>query len=243
MKKIIVLLHGWSSTMTNKRYQSAKELLEKQGFIVYIPDLPGFGENSIIEKESLEFEDYISFVHTYIVDILKKTKQKQVILIGHSFGGRIAIKFTSLYPQIVSNLILTGASGIPRPLPSVKKKLVFAATKILRPFFVVPPFSFAYKFFRKLIYYSIGEMDYYKAGKLTQTFKNVYKVSIQEDLEKISVPTLLVWGEKDITIPVKDAKLMHEFIKNSELVIIPNATHRLPYEMPVEFTNEIIKFV
>lgn len=243
MKKIIVLLHGWSSTMTNKRYSSLKELLEKQGFTVYIPDLPGFGENSTIEKESLEFEDYISFVRKYIEDILKKTKQKQVILIGHSFGGRVAIRFTSMYSQLVAKLILTGASGIPRPLPSIKKKLIFTATKALRPLFIIPPFSFGFKFFRKMVYYSIGEMDYYKAGKLTQTFKNVYKVSIKDDLEKISVPTLLIWGENDQTIPLQDAQFMNENIKHSQLIVIPHATHKLPYEMPVEFTNEIIKFV
>jgi len=242
MKKIIVILHGWSKDMTGGRYKDVKEILEKKGFLVFTPDLPGFGRNAL-NKEQLFFDDYVSFVHQFVQDILAKSKEKKIILIGHSFGGRIAIKFSSLYPELVSKLIVSGASGIQRPLPSVKKKIVFYTTKILKPIFLLPPFSYFYKFFRKLIYYAIGEMDYYKAGSLTQTFKNVYQFSIKNDLERISIPTLLIWGENDSFIPLSDGIYMHNHIRNSQLVVVPEGTHKLPYEDPTKFSKIVLEFI
>src|SRR5436190_16862468 len=126
MTKTILILHGWGKT--GPAYSEIQNIFEKKGYRVYSPDLPGFGNNPL-QKDALVFDDYISFVHDYI----SKTKEKKVILLGHSFGGRIAIRFTALYPQMVASLILTGASGIPRPLPSLKKKIVFVITKITRP--------------------------------------------------------------------------------------------------------------
>ncbi len=238
MKYPILILHGWSKDMTGKRYAVLQSMLAKKGFTVFAPDLPGFGANPL-KKEALEFDDYIKFVHDYI----KQLKIKKVILLGHSFGGRIAINFTARYPDLVEKLILTGASGIPRPLPSLKKKIVYLLTKIFRPFFSIPPFSFFYILFRKLVYYSIGEMDYYKAGSLRKTFKKVHKVSIVDALSKITAPTLIVWGGNDTIVPLEDGELMHNTIKNSQLIVIKNATHKLPYNNPKEFVNAINSFL
>lgn len=234
MKYPILILHGWSNEMSGKRYQAIQSFLEKKGFTVLAPDLPGFGTNSV-QKETLEFEDYVRFVHDYI----KELNIKKVILLGHSFGGRIAIRFSARYPNLVEKLIITGASGIPHPLSSLRKKIVYVLTKILRPLFFIPPFSLLYSFFRKLVYYSIGEMDYYKAGALRKTFKKVHKVSIFESLSKITAPTLIVWAENDIITPLADGQLMHNTIKNSQFVVVKNATHKLPYENPKEFVQAI----
>lgn len=242
MKTPILILHGWVKDGKGEKYDAIKHILEKKGYPVFLPDLPGFGSNTL-KKEELFFDDYVAFIQKYISEITKQTEAKKVILVGHSFGGRIGIRFASLYPNMVDTLVLTGASGIQRPLPSLKKKVVFIVTKIIRPIFLVPPMSVFYRFFRKLIYYSIGEMDYYKAGSLTQTFKNVYKVDITEDLEKITVPTMLIWGEKDTFTPLVNGEFMHRHIKNSKLVIIPDATHRLPYDKPKEFVDAVLDFI
>lgn len=241
-KTPILILHGWATGGKGTKYDAIRESFEKKGHKVYLPDLPGFGSNTL-KKDEFFFEDYVLFVKDTILSITKTTEKKKVILLGHSFGGRIAIRVSSLYPELVEKLILTGASGIPRPLPSLKKKLVYVVTKITKPIFLLPPMAVFYKFFRKLIYYSIGEMDYYKAGSLAQTFKNTYKVSIAGDLEKIHLPTLIVWGEKDTITPLIDGKYMHAHIAKSELVVVPNATHKLPYEEPDEFSRIVLEFI
>lgn len=238
----ILILHGWARDMTGQRYHELVTLLENEGFHVSAPDLPGFGENTL-QKETLTFDDYVSFVYDFVKKITAKTKNKKVILLGHSFGGRIAIRFTSLYPMLLEKLILTGASGIPRPLPSLKKRIAFFLTKLLRPIFSLPPLSVFYRFFRKLVYYAIGELDYYKAGNLEKTFKNVYQVSILSDLPNITVPTLIVWGQKDSVTPLADGKLFHAKIKGSKLHVVQDIGHRLPYEKPREFEKLVVNFI
>lgn len=238
MKESILILHGWGSTMSGSRYQALQKILEKKGYTVFAPDLPGFGENKL-KKDELFFADYVSFVK----DFLQQKKLKRVILLGHSFGGRIAIAFTALYPESVSKLVLVNASGIVRPLPSLKKKAVYFITKLSKPIFGLPGLSHLYKFFRKAVYYSIGEMDYYNAKSLAKTFTNIYRVSIVEQLSKISVPTLIVWGENDTMTPLADGKLMRQKIKDSTFIVVKGATHRLPYENPDVFAQEVLKFI
>lgn len=238
MSEPIVILHGWGSGMSGDRYGAAKKMFLQKGHRVFTPDLPGFGSN-VLKKEELSFEDYVSFVKTYI----EKNKLKKVILIGHSFGGRIAIAFAALYPNYVSKLILVAASGIPHPLPSLRKKILYIVTKVVKPFFSLPVISFFYSSFRKVIYYALGEMDYYKAGNLTKTFKNVYQVSIVDYLLNVKQPTLILWGENDTFVPVADGELMHQKIHGSRLIVFPGEGHKLPYENPKLFTKNILAFL
>jgi UDP-N-acetylmuramoyl-tripeptide--D-alanyl-D-alanine ligase len=204
-KPAVIILHGWGKEMSGRKYDAIKSSIENLGYTVYAPDFPGFGSEPL-DKKVFEFSDYVQFVH----DFFKKKKLSKAILIGHSFGGRVAIRFAARFPNLVYKLILTGASGIPRPLPTLKKKITYVATKVLRPLFMIPPLSLFFGFFRKLVYYSIGEMDYYKSGNLSETFKNVYNVSILPDLPLVKAPTLLVWGEKDTITPLADAEVMRE---------------------------------
>lgn len=238
MKHPILILHGWGSEMSGKRYKKVKSLLEKRGFTVLAPDLPGFGSNTI-KKEELFFSDYVAFVKSYI----EEQKLKKVILLGHSFGGRIAIAFAALYPQYVVKLILVAASGIPHPLPSLKKKVMYTITKIAKPFFSLPGISIFYIYFRKMVYYSLGEMDYYKAGSLRKTFTNVYQINVVDYLSKIKMPTLIIWGKEDIFVPVADGILMHGKIQKSKLIIKENEGHRFPYEKPVDFVISLLPFL
>src|SRR5438270_12888927 len=102
MKYPIVILHGWR--LTGSRYKDIQELFQKKGFTVYAPDLPGSADVKLT-KEVMRIDDYIDFV----LDFLKEHKIKKIILIGHSFGGRVAAKFAGRHPGIVEKLILTGA--------------------------------------------------------------------------------------------------------------------------------------
>ena len=223
--------------MSGSRYQALQKILEKYGYTVFAPDLPGFGENKL-EKDELFFADYVSFVK----DFIQQKKLKQVILLGHSFGGRIAIAFTALYPKMVSKLILVNASGVIHPL-TMKKRIAFVLSRLIKPFVSFPGFYSLYTYARKLVYYLLKEMDYYNAKSLAKTFTNVYRVSIVEQLSKISVPTLIVWGENDTMTPLVDGKLMHEKIKGSTFLVIKGATHRLPYENPDVFAQEVRRFI
>lgn len=232
MKTPIVILHGWGAS--SQSFRGLKELLEKEGYMVEVPDLPGFGNTPL--TKALDFSDYVRFVEKYIGN-------RKVTLIGHSFGGRIAAVLAPAYTEHIEKLVLVNASGITHPL-SWKKNLGYFLAKGGKMVFSLPILSIISPLTRKLLYVFLDEWDYYKSsGTLLETFKNVYKKDIQEDLPHIHVPTLIVWGEKDITTPVSDAYVFHKKIRRSKLTIVPGASHELPYKMPHVFVEKILPFL
>src|SRR5437868_1870950 len=102
MKSPILILHGWGKT--GSAYSAIQKLFEEKGYEVFAPNLPGFGSESLV-KPVMNIDDYAEWV----IEYLKKKKRKKVILIGHSFGGRISAKLTAFHPELVEKLILTGA--------------------------------------------------------------------------------------------------------------------------------------
>lgn len=224
--KSIVILHGWGAD--SGRFTEVRKLLEKQGYKVYTPDLPGFGESQIPAKP-LKLSDYVSFLENYI----SGKKISSFILIGHSFGGRIAIKYASQNPKELHALVLAAASGIKH---FSLKAVVFKPIAKVGRFFLGNNEKF-----RQLFYKVVRENDYYKANAIMrQTMANTLKEDIKPYLPKIKVPTLIIWGKNDKFVPVKDAYTMHKLVSNSKLTVIKNEGHLFPYQKPKEFI-EIIK--
>ncbi len=232
----IIILHGWAKDMTGDRYHELKNILEKHHYSVYSPDLPGFGKEKL-QKEVMTVDDYVDFLKSFA----REQKHKKIILIGHSFGGRIATKFAYLHPDIVQKLVITGSPLTKRKL-SLKKsiaRVVAASGKIALSYFP----QNTQNLFKKLLYKSIGEWDYYKSGNLRETFKAIVREDLSSILPGISVPTIIVWGEHDTFVPVSDAQDISRRIPNSRLVIIPDASHKLPYENPIAFYKAISSFL
>lgn len=231
----ILILHGWG--LQGNVYKELLRLFKQKEFRVLAPDLPGFGTEPL-KKKTMTLNDYIEFVDNFI----PKNIKGRYVIIGHSFGGRIAIKFTSSHPKNLSGLILTGAAGIRHPL-SMRSTIAFYFAKYLVVLFTIPPFSQWRGFFQKFLYYFTGELDYYKAGHLKDTFKKIIAEDLTKYLTKISVPSLLVWGEKDRVIPISDGQFMNKHIKKSRLIAIRDATHKLPYQKPRLFLNACLPFL
>lgn len=233
VKVPIVILHGWRKA--GKDYSEIKKIFETKGYTVFAPDLPGFG-NEHLGKSIMRIDDYVAFVLAY----LKKHHISQAILIGHSFGGRVAAKFTSKNPKMVQYLILTGAPLIKQKLSLRKRALSFAAKHVKKGI----KFSFEETRMRKVLYYILGEWDYYKASpELKETFKAVIAEDIAPALPSISVPTLIVWGENDTFVPKSIGKQIAERVGKGKYVEIPGATHRLPYESPSLFSQAVLQFI
>lgn len=231
MKQTIVILHGWG--LSGEKYSSIRDIFEKENFTVLSPDFPGFGTTSLI-KATMNMDDYVDFLKKY----LKDNTRGPVVLIGHSFGGRVAAKFCALKSNQVSALVLTGAPLIRKPL-SFRKKIIQRIVKNAKK--LVP--AFLEEVVRKNTYRFLGEWDYYKAGKLKETLKNVLSEDIFPNLSKIHVPTLLLWGEKDTFVSVEIGKEIAKNIQNAQLEIVEGGTHKLPYESPSLFAKKVLAFL
>jgi pimeloyl-ACP methyl ester carboxylesterase len=229
-RPVIVILHGWGSS--SRSWEKVAMLLEEAGFSVYVPNLPGFGGTKP-PKKNWGVGDYGKWVSDYIETI----NQDNVILLGHSFGGRISIKMAAeKYCPRVSGLILVGAAGI-RHFNTREQAASWAAKKS-RMFKSLPGYQYLRWFFYRFI---LRKKDYYEArGIMREILKRVVEEDMMPYLEEINIPTLLVWGERDKMTPLSDGYLMSRKITGSSLKIIPQAGHAVNLEKPEELVRIII---
>lgn len=232
-KNSIIILHGWG--LRGAVYNELILLLKQQEYQVYAPDLPGFGSEPIVST-SMNLDDYVDFLS----DFIKKNHILTPIFIGHSFGGRVAIKYAFRYPQNISKLILTGVPVITNK--SFFKKIAYLSAILGGKVFKMAPLR-TREFFRKLLYFSIGEWDYYKAGSLKQVFKNIIGEDLVRYLKEIRIPMLLVWGENDRITPLYNINKIQKIMPWVKSIIVKNSGHKLPYENPPTFFNAIKSFL
>jgi len=232
-KPTILILHGWG--LGNISWQKTKEILEASGYFVFVPDLPGFGQEPPPEKPWV-IDDYINWVNNYS----NENKLSNFFLLGYSFGGRIAIKFTVKHPEKFKGLILVSAAGL-----ESEKNVQEISISILAPYFKKLSFLPGYDSLRKFFYrFILKKTDYLKAkGVMKETLKKVISEDMTQLLEKIKTPTLIIWGENDKTLPVTDGYLMNKKIENSRLEIMKGIDHTPQIQAPELLTQKIIEFI
>mgnify|MGYP001605071087 CR=1 FL=1 len=232
----ILVLHGWS--LSADRYSPLIQELSHLGYSVYAPDLPGFGKAKA-PIYPFTLGDYADFLHSYI----KENNITTPILIGHSFGGRIIIKYVTSHGTDVKAIILCGTPGF---TPIKKSKLIasLVLAKIGGFIFSLPGLSTFEEKIRGWFYYVIGARDFYRAqGSMRQTFKNIVSEKLEKNMKNIRIPTLLIWGEEDVIVPVKIAERMKETIPNAKLVILPHGKHSVIIDDPEAFVKEVCSFL
>lgn len=199
--KEIILLHGWGSN--KETFDNVANHL-KEDFCCYQIDLPGFGESELSRAYSLE--DYTTVLREFILE----HKIIKPIILGHSFGGRIAINYASMYE--VEKLVLINSAGIRRFNLKVYLKIK------------------CYKLFKKFnLKKEFGSIDYKNSSDILKgTMNKIVPIDLRETMKYINSETLILWGEEDKTTPLKDGILMNKLINNSLLVKIPNSKH-FPY--------------
>lgn len=224
----LIFLHGWRS---QKEIWSniINKFSDKSSYAI---DLPGFGQ-SPAPKEEWTVGDYAKTIKEFI----DKFELTNIVVIGHSFGGRVGIKLVSKYPNLVSKLVLVDSAGF--PLDKTTKSLMGAAAKVVKPFFK-PKFM---QGLRKSIYKQIGAEDYLATPELQKTFVNVTSEDLANDLKNIKCPTLIITGENDQDAPVVFGEKMNRLILNSKLKILNDAGHFSFLDKPVEFEEILKKFL
>ncbi|MEW5768281.1 MAG: alpha/beta hydrolase [bacterium] len=212
----VVLLHGWGGQAASFKPVFNYLVRSHQ---VYALDLPGFG-SSDLPPQPWGSDDYALFVSTFFAKLgIGKTS-----LIGHSFGGRIAIVLAANFPERVDKLILVDSAGI-RPRRTVKYYIRVSIAKIAKFLFSPRLFGIYGEKARKAIYQVVGSKDYQEANEMRPTLVKIVNEDLRGLLPQINAPTLLVWGEKDTATPVSHAKIMEREINDAGLVILPEAGH------------------
>ncbi len=217
-KTALIFLHGWQQN--GKSFLSLVPYLYKS-YKIYLLDMPGFGKSPFNPdlKNSYDYADLIYFW-------IKRKRISKLVLVGHSFGGKVASLVASRYPSLLKSLILVSSSGILHPrfyypfLPLLKRV----------PFFCG---------FRDLLL----SRDYKEAGVILPVFKNIVKEDLRDDFAKIKTPTLILWGEDDKELPVQDAYVINSLIKGSCIKIIKGAGHFPFVDNPKRIASLIDNFI
>ncbi|MEK7665246.1 MAG: alpha/beta hydrolase [Patescibacteria group bacterium] len=227
--KPFLILHGWGSS--SERWQAVGEHLSQFGHMVIIPDLPGFGASDA-PKVPWNLNKYVNWAEQFI----KELNLNDFYLLGHSFGGALAFKIAVKHVQDIKKLFLISAACVRKKTP--KKNIFTKISKVVKIFYFFP----YYNLFRKAVYkFIIRKSDYiYFEGIMKETYLNIVSEDLSLYLSFIKTPTVIIWGQEDEATPLENGYFIAKQIKNSKIIVIPDAGHSLNKEQPLVLAEKII---
>ncbi len=235
MPRQLLILPGWGGTIES--WQNFSNLAKNDWQAICL-ELPCFGKEPC-PKEIWGVEDYAKFVSQKIKDL----NLIKPVLLGHSFGGQVAAYVAATSPQLISRLILSGASVL-RPKRNFKRAIFGAIAKTGKVFFSLPLIKNFSAPARKYLYKLADSPDYSSTkGLEREIFKKIIGQDLTEELKKIKTPTLIIWGDRDSYVPLSSGKTIAALIPNSRLEIIPGGKHGLHLQMPEKLYSIIKNFL
>lgn len=203
-KGTIVLLHGWGQNIDMMRPIGDYFASEYQ---VLIFDLPGFGMSEE-PKYPWSLSDYVEAIR----EVIKKEKIDNPIVMGHSFGGKLALLYASCYDT--KKLVLFASPINHNHKVSLKSKVLKSVKKL-------PLMDKVGEKMKK----HIGSTDYKNASPvMREIMVNHVNTDIYEEIKKIKASTLIIWGESDTAVNPIVATEIKDAIKDSGIVMLPG-TH------------------
>ncbi|MCX6166763.1 MAG: alpha/beta hydrolase [Sphingobacteriales bacterium] len=245
----IVLIHGTAASLHTWEAW-ANELKQKHRVIRM--DLPAYGLTGPNTSGDYSPEYYAQFMHHF----LQKLGVKKCIIAGNSLGGAIAWRYTLRYPTAVSKLVLIDAVGYPMEAKSVPVAFQLAGMPVLKNLFQYVTPRFIVQNSIENVYADKTKVEpalvdrYFnlalRAGnrqafiERMSIFKTLLNDSTYLQIKTIKTPTLILWGDKDLLIPVTVAENFHADLPNDTLVVLKNLGHT-PMEEDPKQTLEVFK--
>lgn len=231
----VVLMHGWGCTSAT--LASIEKTVAALGRPVINVDFPGFGASSE--------PPYVWGVEEYadaFADLLRlEGVGNDAVLLGHSFGGRVALVHASRHP--VGKLVLVDAAGI-KPRRSLKYYIKVYSFKARKHFlYLLLGRDKAEKKLDKLRARA-GSSDYRGASpRMRAIMSRVVNQDLKYLMPAIEAPTLLIWGENDTATPLSDAKTMEKLIPGAALVSFAGCGHYSFLDNPRQFAAVLTSFL
>jgi pimeloyl-ACP methyl ester carboxylesterase len=245
----VVLIHGFN--LDHNTWCANIGVLARH-FTVYAVDLWGSGFST---REPL---DYGFDLFSEQIDLfLDHVGLERAHLVGHSMGGGTSIALSVAHRDRVDRLVLVDSVGIPRPtllrerlfrlpwLPEFLQSLPtdFIRKKNLRDFWIHDPELLTDEIYAKLTGYQKIEGTT-RAGLeiLRRDFFNTLDAEVDR-LGELGIPTLLVWGRHDVSVPVANGRIMQEKIPGSRLEIFERSSHLPNFDEPDRFNDLVVGFL
>ena len=196
------------------------------------------------------------FYHDTQVEIVKglldELKLDKINIYGVSYGGEIAIQFAIKYPELVDKLVLSNTcSETSYWLEEVGHAWNEATSSGISYYLTTIPFIYSPKFFvenrewmenrKKILVPLFEDETFINSMKILTNSSEGY--SAKDRLSEIKAETLIIGCEYDFVTPYYQQEELHENIKNSQLLFIPDSGHALMYEKPTLFILTLLGFV
>ena len=214
----MVLLHGWGG---NRESLRGIGTLFQQTHSVHLIDLPGFGD-APAPPEDWGTAKYADLVEAYVVERCPGS----VVLVGHSFGGRVSLRLAARHLPQLKGLVLMGVPGL-RPRVFSRLQLRRAGARLLRRVFRMAQPLFGPK---ALAWHTrtFGSTDYLEAGALRSVLVRTVNEDLAESAVAVRCPTLLLWGTSDREAPVSLAYRYKGLMgDHATLSLLPHKDHHL----------------
>lgn len=228
----IIVLHGLMGGLSN--FDGVTDFFPEKEYKVVVPELPLYKMS--LRKTSLKT------LAKYVKGLIDFKNYKEVILLGNSLGGHIALLTAKLYPEKIKAMAITGSSGLyesamgesyPRrgDYEFIKKK---AEEVFYNP-------EVATKELVEEVFETVNDRN-----KLIRTLaisKTAIRHNMSKDLPKMTIPTCIIWGKQDQVTPPDVAVEFDRLLPNSDLYWIDKCGHAPMMEHPKEFNQILFKWL
>jgi pimeloyl-ACP methyl ester carboxylesterase len=252
----IVLVHGLAGSAAT--WREAMPLLARTHRVI-APDLLGHGE-SAKPRGDYSLGAYASGIR----DLLVAVGVEQATFVGHSLGGGIAMQLAYQFPERCERLVLVASGGLGRDVSPLLKAFSVPGAEYVLPVVLHPRLHGLLDGARNVVgrtglgHGAVFDELWHSYSRLTDaraqrafihTIRSVIDVRGQRvsALDRLylarKVPTLLMWGDRDVVIPVSHARSAHAAIPGSRLEVIEGAGHMLPIGHAARFSRVLLDFI
>jgi pimeloyl-ACP methyl ester carboxylesterase len=229
----LVMLHGWGQSSLS--FMAAGSALE-QRFRLLTPDLPGFGfsEPPPAAWGSTEYARVVA-------SLVKSAGFGTTNVLGHSFGGKVALALATAYPELVRRLVIVASPIVRLPLEGVERRGSNGYRWVRRVAGIAPlPLRERVLEWGRNRY---GSADYRAAGALRPTLVRVVNEDWRPALAAVQAPVLLLWGSADQDVPLRVAEEAKEALPRAELRVMEGAGHFPFLDQPEAFVEAVSGFL
>lgn len=228
----LIILHGLMGQLSN--FDGLANFFPKKGYKVVLPELPLY--TLPILKST------VGNLAKFVNEFIEYKQYKDVILVGNSLGGHIALVTTKKFPEKVTAMVLTGSSGLYESAMGdgyVKRHSYEYVKQKTENVFYDP--KTATKELIDDVFETVSDR-----GKVVRTLsiaKSAIRHNMAKDLPKMNLPTCLIWGKQDSVTPPEVAKDFHELLPDSNLYWIDKCGHAAMMEHPELFNKILYKWL
>jgi pimeloyl-ACP methyl ester carboxylesterase len=252
----VVLIHGM---LNSSRHWERVALRLAETHTVIAPDLIGHGDSATPRG------DYSLGAHaTSIRDLLSVLDIQRATIVGHSLGGGVAMQFINQFPQRTERLVLISSGGLGREVSPLLRSAALPGVSGLLSLAAHPwALSALWRIGDRLraggspsgsaVHAVVRALRPLQDPGSREAFLNTLRSVIDARGQRVSatdrlylleaVPTLIVWGERDRTIPIAHGRAAHAAVSHSEFVTLPRAAHFPHLEEPEGLASALIDFL